>query len=65
MEAPNALQQFGCGGLLSFVFRVYPKILRKLPRDACFRRASKIDDEVTKRGKEHMGYTLIVGEKPE
>lgn len=64
VEAPNVLQQLGCGGLLSFMFRVYPQILLKLLRDARFRRASKIDDEVTKRGKEYMGYTLVVGQKP-
>jgi hypothetical protein len=44
--------------------RVYPKILRKLLRDARFREASRVDDQITKGGKPYMGYTLIVGQKP-
>jgi hypothetical protein len=45
--------------------RVDPKILLKLLRDAWFRKASRIDDAVTKRGKQYIGYALIVGQKPE
>jgi hypothetical protein len=50
--------------LLSFMIRVYPKILLKLLHDARFRKASSIDDRITKQGKQYMGYTLIVGQKP-
>jgi ubiquinone/menaquinone biosynthesis C-methylase UbiE len=60
---PSALKEMGLGGLLLFMIRVYPKILLKLLRDARFRKAARIDDEITKRGKEYLGYTLIVGQK--
>ena len=64
VDAPSALKEMGLRGLLSFMIRVYPKILLKLLRDARFRKAGKVDDAITKRGKEYMGYTLIVGQKP-
>jgi len=64
VDAPSPLRQMGLSGLLSFMIRVYPKILLKLLRDARFRKASKIDDRITKHGKQYMGYTLIVGQKP-
>lgn len=62
--AVSAVQEMGLGGLLSFMVRVYPRILLKLLRDARYRAASRIDDAITKRGKPYMGYTLIVGQKP-
>ncbi len=43
--------------------KVYPKIVLKLLRDPRFRRASQVDKAVTTRGKEYMGYALIVGRK--
>jgi len=61
---PSALKEMGLRGVLSFMIRVYPKILLKLLRDARFRKAARIDDKVTKGGKPYMGYTLIVGQKP-
>jgi ubiquinone/menaquinone biosynthesis C-methylase UbiE len=61
---PSALQEMGVRGLLSFMIKVYPKILFKLLSDARFRRASKIDGAITKRSKEYMGYALVVGQKP-
>jgi len=64
VDAPSPLTQMGLRGLLSFMIRVYPKVLLKLLRDARFREASRIDDRITKRGKQYMGYTLIVGQKP-
>jgi ubiquinone/menaquinone biosynthesis C-methylase UbiE len=64
VDAPSVLKQMGLSGLLSFMIRVYPKILLKLLRDARFRKASSIDDRITKGGKQYMGYTLIVGQKP-
>ena len=64
VDAPSVLKGMGLRGLLSFMIRVYPKILLKLLRDARFREAARIDDKVTKRGKQYMGYTLIVGQKP-
>jgi hypothetical protein len=64
VDAPSVLSEMGLGGVLSFMIRVYPKVLLKLLRDARFRKASKIDDQITKGGKQYMGYTLIVGQKP-
>jgi ubiquinone/menaquinone biosynthesis C-methylase UbiE len=64
VDTPSAIRQLGCRGLLSFMVRAYPKILFKLLRDARFRKASRIDDQVTKRGRQHLGYTLIAGQKP-
>jgi hypothetical protein len=64
VDAPSVTKEMGLGGLLSFMIRVYPKILLKLLRDARFRKAARIDDGVTKYGKQYMGYTLIVGQKP-
>jgi SAM-dependent methyltransferase len=63
VEAPSPAKALGLGGLVSFMIRVYPRVLLKLLRDGRFRRASRIDDQVTKRGKPYMGYTLIVGQK--
>jgi hypothetical protein len=64
VEAPSAVKQLGCRGLLSFLFRAYPKIVLQLLRDKRFREASRIDDKLTKQSKEYMGYALIVGQKP-
>jgi ubiquinone/menaquinone biosynthesis C-methylase UbiE len=63
-DLPSGFRDLGLGGLISFMFRVYPKILLKLIRDPRFREASRIDDAVTKQGKEYMSYVLIVGQKP-
>jgi SAM-dependent methyltransferase len=62
--APRALGGIGLGGILSFMVRTYPKILMRILRDPNIRRASQIDDKVTKAGKPYMRYTLIVGQKP-
>jgi len=64
VDAPSVTKEMGLGGLLSFMIRVYPKVLLKLLRDARFRKAAGIDDKITKRSKQYMGYTLIVGQKP-
>jgi ubiquinone/menaquinone biosynthesis C-methylase UbiE len=64
IDTPSPMKELGCGGLINFVFRVYPKIIMKLIKDARFREASRIDDQITKGGKEFMGYTLVVGMKP-
>lgn len=62
-DAPSPVKDMGVVGLLSFMVRVYPKVLVKLLRDARFREASRIDDQITKQGKAYMCYTLIVGQK--
>lgn len=64
VDTPKVLKDMGLRGVLSFMLRAYPKILLKLLRDARYRKASRIDDAMTKRGKEYMGYVLIVGQKP-
>ncbi|MBN1180104.1 MAG: methyltransferase domain-containing protein [Anaerolineae bacterium] len=64
VEAPNPLKMMGLCGFLSFMIRTYPKIILTLLRDARFREAARIDDQITKGGKQYMGYALIVGRKP-
>jgi hypothetical protein len=54
----------GLAGLLAFMVRVYPKILLQLLRDERFRKARRIDDQVTKQGRQHLGCTWIVAQKP-
>jgi ubiquinone/menaquinone biosynthesis C-methylase UbiE len=63
VAAPSPVKEMGLGGFLSFMVRTYPKILLKMLRDARFREAARIDDQITKRGKQYMGYALIVGRK--
>jgi ubiquinone/menaquinone biosynthesis C-methylase UbiE len=62
-EAPSVTQQIGWRGLLSFMLRAYPRIVLRLLRDPQLRKVSRIDDQVTKKGKPYMAYTLIVGQK--
>ena len=64
VDTPKALKGMGVGGVLSFMIRAYPRILLQMMRDKRIREAGKIDDQITKRGKEYMGYALIVGQKP-
>ena len=63
-EAPSAARGMGVRGILSFIFRGFPKIIKKLLTDSRFRRAQKIDDQITKLMKEYGGYVLIIAEKP-
>jgi len=65
VDTPKALKEMGLCGVISFMIRAYPKIVIQLLRDARIREAGRIDDQMTKRGKEFMGYALIVGQKPE
>lgn len=65
VDIPQASTGIGMGGLLKFMIQVYPKLVLRLIRDRQIRAARKIDDEITKMGKEHMGYALIVGQKLE
>jgi ubiquinone/menaquinone biosynthesis C-methylase UbiE len=64
-EAPSVAKEMGILGILSFMIRSYWKILHKLLTDPRFRRAQKIDDKLTKILKDHGGYMLIVGQKPD
>ncbi len=64
VDTPKALKDMGLRAVFSFMLRAYPKILLRLLRDARIREASRVDGQMTKRGKEYMGYTLIVGQKP-
>jgi hypothetical protein len=63
-EFKSALKKMGLRDLLSFMIRVYPRILPKLLCDGRFGKASRIDDKITKRGKQYLGYALIIGQKP-
>jgi ubiquinone/menaquinone biosynthesis C-methylase UbiE len=64
LHTPAALKGIGWQGLFKFMVQVYPKLLVRLMRDKQIRAAQKLDDELTKQGKEYMGYALIVGQKP-
>jgi len=58
------MKEMGCGGLLKFFLRVYPKIAQKMITDPRFREARKLDDQITKQSKQYMGYVLVVGKRP-
>jgi SAM-dependent methyltransferase len=64
IDIPQAATGIGLWGLLKFMIHVYPKLVLRLIRDPQIRAAHKIDDELTKMSKRHMGYALIVGQKP-
>jgi arsenite methyltransferase len=63
-DSQSALKELGFMGFLSFMVKAYPKVLLKLLRDPRFRRASKVDDRMTRLGKAYMAYYLVVGQKP-
>lgn len=63
-DSPSALKQIGIKNLLLFMIRAYPKILWKLLTDQRFRRASQVDDQITKAGAEYLKYNLILCQKP-
>lgn len=56
--------RMGLRGLMKFMVQVYPKLVLRLIRDRQIRAAQKIDGKLTKKGKEYLGYALIVGQKP-
>jgi ubiquinone/menaquinone biosynthesis C-methylase UbiE len=64
VDAPNPMKEMGCNGLLRFFFLTYPKIVLTLLKDARYREASRIDDQITKKSKAYAGYVLMVGRKP-
>ena len=64
IDIPQASKGIGLGGLIKFMIQAYPKLVLRLIRDQRFREAQKIDNEITKMSKEHMGYALIIGQKP-
>ncbi|MBU0492858.1 MAG: methyltransferase domain-containing protein [Chloroflexi bacterium] len=63
-EAPG-LQGMGLRSILSFMIRSYPRFVLTLLRDARFRKAQRIDEQVTSGLKQYMSCTLIVGQKPD
>ncbi len=64
IDIPQAIKGIRMRNLLKFMIQVYPKLVLRLIRDQQIRAARKVDDELTKISKEHMGYALIVGQKP-
>ncbi len=64
-EVPSATREMGLFGILSFMITGYWKVLIKLLTDSRFRKAREVDDRITKTIKEHGGYVLIVGQKPQ
>ena len=65
MEVIATDLEVGLRDLVAFMVREYPKLVGSLMRDASLRKASGIDSQLNKLGKEYMGYILIVGQKPE
>ena len=63
-EAPSARRELGMTGLISFMVKSYWRVLGKMVTDARFRRAAKVDDQVSKFILEHGGYVLIAGRVP-
>ncbi|TRO47619.1 class I SAM-dependent methyltransferase [Candidatus Bathyarchaeota archaeon] len=63
-EAPSSMKDLGVVGLISFMVKSYWRVLGKLITDARFRRAAKVDDQVSKFISEHGGYVLIAGRVP-
>jgi ubiquinone/menaquinone biosynthesis C-methylase UbiE len=61
LEAPKAMREMGLTKLISFMVKSYWRVLGKLVMDSRFRRAAKIDDQVSKFISEHGGYVLITG----
>lgn len=57
-------KEIGCGGLIAFFLRSYPKLVWKLITDSRFREVQKVDEKFTRLSKDTMGYALIVGQKP-
>jgi SAM-dependent methyltransferase len=64
LATPRARLSMGFLDLLKFMILVYPKLLLRLLRDPKIREAQKVDDQLTKLGKQYMGHVLIVGRKP-
>lgn len=64
-ESPSAMRELGVTGLISFMVKSYWRVLGKLIMDSRFRRAAKVDEQVSKFIVEHGGYVLIVGRVPE
>ena len=64
-EAPSAMRELGLTRLIAFMVKSYWKVLGKMLTDSRFRRAAKVDDQVSKFINEHGGYVLIVGKVPE
>lgn len=64
-EVPSATRESGVLGILSFMVGSYWKVLVKMLSDPRFRKAQRIDDKLTKILKDHGGYVLIVGQKPQ
>ena len=62
-DLKSALNEIGCGGLISFFITAYPKLVWKLISDRRFREANRVDAQVTGLSKQYMGYVLIAGQK--
>jgi ubiquinone/menaquinone biosynthesis C-methylase UbiE len=64
-EAPSSMRDMGLARLISFMVKSYWRVLGKLITDSRFRRAAKVDEQVSKFIVDHGGYVLIVGRVPE
>jgi ubiquinone/menaquinone biosynthesis C-methylase UbiE len=64
-KSPSAMRELGLTRLISFMVMSYWRVLGKMITDSRFRRAAKVDDQVSKFLVEHGGYILIVGQVPD
>jgi ubiquinone/menaquinone biosynthesis C-methylase UbiE len=62
-KSPRRVEGMGFLGWLKFMTMVYPKLMLRLIRDKGVRQASKIDNELVKLTRDHMGVMLVVGKK--
>jgi ubiquinone/menaquinone biosynthesis C-methylase UbiE len=62
-DSQSTISQIGIKNLLLFMIRAYPKVIWKLFTDKRFRRASQVDNQITKKGAEYLKYSLILCQK--
>ena len=63
-RSPDAMRELGLTRLISFIVKSYWRVLGKMITDSRFRKATKVDEKVSKFLVEHGGYILIVGQVP-
>jgi ubiquinone/menaquinone biosynthesis C-methylase UbiE len=62
-DVPDMMKEMGCRGLIAFMVKTYPRLLYSLIRDKNLRKVQSLDNRITKKGQEHSGSLLILGEK--
>lgn len=62
-DVSSSTGNLGLRRTISFIFRSFGKILRKMATDSRYRRIQKIDREINRELEDNGGYALIVGQK--